>query len=600
MNKAKLLKILDLLEESFEDSAQALEAIEDIKDAKVKERAKSIVQRISEQFINKQFAEDNINRLNEQILQYAQNNYYCEVPLTEQNDSLDSLITSMNMLGEEINYSTVSRIYFTDIYNTIPDYVLVVDEEGQINNANQTFLNAFQLKEKALIQKHNICDFIKDECSYTHLVSAITDGDNYRTLQIEGQGEMPITIKMGDFTESDQGKACRVFILRDFTEVMRYQKDLESALDKAQESDRLKSAFLANMSHEIRTPMNGILGFTDLLKTENISNEKRLQFIELIQTSGNRMLSTVNDIIETSKIQAGQMTLIMSEFDLLDEFDNLCKFFQLEAEKKGLILRVNKELEIGKTRIKTDKSKLLSILTNLLKNAIKFTDRGTITVDCRKVNNAFTCTISDTGIGIPKDRQKAIFESFVQADIEDIRAFQGSGLGLSISKAYIDMLGGDIHLSSTEGKGSSFSFSIPWLNNDDKYTRIEDFNSTDTSNSEWKILIAEDDTTNYEYLKGLLDSKSRQILWAKTGVESLNFVKTQMDIDFVLMDIRMPGMDGYEATKRIKKLRPELPVIAQTAYALPEDKEKALRAGCNGFLAKPLDINKLKNILKNL
>ena len=598
MNKADVLKLLEIIEEALEDKSAAISSIAGFEDIDLREKVLTMIERITDKCVNKHFIESNINSLNNQILEYAQNNYYCEVPLTECNDELDSLITSMNMLGEEINYSTVSRIYFTDIYNTIPDFILVVDDKGLIYNANTTFLNTFKLNEEDLIKRHNICDYIKDECMYIHLVAAINDGDNYRTLCIDGAEEMPVTIKMADFTESKNGKSFRVFILRDFTEMLRYQEELNQALKKAQESDRLKSAFLANMSHEIRTPMNGILGFTELLKTDNISEEKRNQFVSLIQASGNRMLNTVNDIIEISKIQAGQMTVIMSEFDIVEELNSLCDVYEKDAKKKGLDFKM--KLDFNNTLIRTDKSKLQSILSNLIKNAIKFTDKGSVKLDCKRVDEKLICAVTDTGIGIRQERQEAIFESFVQADIEDIRAYQGSGLGLSITKAHIDMLGGEISLCSEENHGSCFAFSIPWQKNGRSYVRVKGFDFEDKSDPQWTILVAEDDITNYEYLRSLLERKSKQILWAKTGVESLNFVKTHPNIDFVLMDIRMPGMDGYEATKKIKKLRPELPVVAQTAYALPEDKEKALQAGCDGFLAKPLEIEKLKLILEDL
>ncbi len=245
-------------------------------------------------------------------------------------------------------------------------------------------------------------------------------------------------------------------------EYEQINRKLIEAKEKAEESDRLKSAFLANMSHEIRTPMNGILGFSNLLQEPNLSGKKQQKYIQLIEKSGARMLNLINDIIDISKIESGQMSLSISKIDVNDNLDYTYNLFKPEAEMKELKLSLKSKLLSNETTILTDKEKIFAILTNLVKNAIKYTDEGTIEFGCEKKSGYLEFFVKDTGIGISKDKQKAIFERFVQADIEDKMARQGAGLGLSISKAYVELLGGKIWVESEKGIGSTFYFTLPY------------------------------------------------------------------------------------------------------------------------------------------
>ena len=242
----------------------------------------------------------------------------------------------------------------------------------------------------------------------------------------------------------------------------RYEDELIRALEKAKESDRLKTAFLANMSHEIRTPMSGILGFSELLKTPELSNDKQQKYIDIIEKSGKRMLTTINDIMDVSKIEAGLMDIQLSEFNINERSNEIFDFFKAEAEKKGIELSFSYKLNSVDANIKTDRTKIYSILTNLIKNAIKFTNNGSVEFGFQLKENLIVFFVKDTGIGIPKDRQNFVFDRFIQADIEDKLAHEGSGLGLAISKSYVEMLGGTIWLISEEEIGSEFYFTIPY------------------------------------------------------------------------------------------------------------------------------------------
>ena len=239
------------------------------------------------------------------------------------------------------------------------------------------------------------------------------------------------------------------------------QRELQNAKEKAEESDRLKSAFLANMSHEIRTPMNGILGFAQLLDKQDISREKQQEFINHIQKSGERLLATVNDLIDISRIETGQIEVSHEIINLNQEIVDIVNFFTTEANGKGIDIGVKDKLPGYEARIKTDQMKFSSVLRNLIKNAIKYTEHGSIAIGCKREGQYIRFYVADTGIGIPEDRQDAIFNRFVQADIADTRAYEGSGLGLSIARSYIELLGGKIWVESIEGQGSTFYFNLP-------------------------------------------------------------------------------------------------------------------------------------------
>jgi two-component system sensor histidine kinase EvgS len=377
--------------------------------------------------------------------------------------------------------------------------------------------------------------------------------------------------------------------------------ELNLAKEKAEESDRLKSAFLANMSHEIRTPMNGILGFAGLLKEPGLSGEEQEKYIAVIEKSGERMLNIINDIIDISKIEAGQVKLEIKDTDLNQLTEFLFNFFEPEMVKKNLAFNYKVPPENDHLIIKTDKEKLYAILANLLKNAKKYTHHGSVEFGFSLVDSSVVFYVKDTGIGIPKDRIHAIFDRFVQADIEDTKALQGAGLGLSISKAYATMLGGEISVESEIEQGSVFWIKIPLKYGDDKASGNDNrIIFTDESSQILKnltVLIAEDETNSEFYLTEILKPLCRKIHHAATGTEAVETYRKNPDIDLILMDIKMPLMNGYEATRLIRTFNKDVIIIAQTAYALSGDREKALAAGCNDYIAKPIKVNELRMLL---
>jgi len=387
----------------------------------------------------------------------------------------------------------------------------------------------------------------------------------------------------------------------DLTQRRRVEAELIVAKEEAEKSDRLKSAFLANMSHEIRTPMNGILGFAKLLKEPNLKNENLQKYIQIIERSGFRMLNIINDIVDISKIEAGLMKVNIKDSNINQQIEYIYTFFKPEIEGKGMTVTFNTPLPEEESIIKTDREKVFSILTNLVKNAIKYSKEGEIKIGYVVKYDYIEFYVKDNGIGIPKDRQKAIFERFIQADIADKMALQGAGLGLSISKAYIEMLGGKIWVESEEGVGSTFYFTIPYQINSKKKIMIENFVSSEIEANDiqnLKILIAEDDETSEMLISIIIKDFCKEVLIAKTGKEVVEICRNNPDINLILMDIQMPFMDGYEATRQIRQFNKEVIIIAQTAFALSGDSEKSIKAGCNEYITKPIIKNKLLKIIE--
>jgi len=402
----------------------------------------------------------------------------------------------------------------------------------------------------------------------------------------------------------EQGTAIRMVGTHvDISAMKKVEKELIEAKLRAEESDQLKSAFLANMSHEIRTPMNGILGFTSLLKEPDLEGETQQHYIEIIQKSGQRMLDTVNDLIDISRIETGQVDISKVRVNVDAELDTLHTFFKEEAQKKGLRLLLAKKSTHYPIFIQTDLNKFNSILSNLIKNAIKYTHSGSISVGYTLVNDAVQFFVSDTGIGIPLNRQKAVFERFVQADIHDTKVFEGAGLGLAITKAYVEMLGGKIWLNSVEDQGSHFYFTLPY--EAAKIEKKEPYVSPSVSPGsqpikKLNILVAEDDEVSYMHLKILLEEFATSIVQVRTGTAAVEYCKTHPDTHLIMMDIKMPEMNGYEATQEIRTFNTTIPIIAQTAYALTGDREKALNAGCTNYITKPIDKVELLAIIHSI
>ncbi len=500
----------------------------------------------------------------------------------------------------DISYHKQAETELTKLSTAVeqsPSVIAITDLDGYLEYANPKFTELTgYTAEEALGKRTSILRSGKqpDEV-YKELWEIISSGKTWHgefhnkkkngELFWESASISPIFDKQNNIVNY-------LKVATDITEQKIIEEELKAALEKAQESDRLKSAFLANMSHEIRTPMHGILGFVSLLDNPDLDNEKRQQYINIIRKNGDRLLSTINDLIDVSKIRAGQMKIVKSDTLIDKQINDLYEFFKLEALAKGLVLEIRIPKNEDELLIVTDATKLYSILTNLIKNAIKYTEKGKITFGYKIVGEKIEFFVKDTGIGIPKERQQAVFNRFEQADIEDKKAREGSGLGLAIAKAYVKMLDGEIFVQSTEDKGTTFIFTIPFVKS--KRTETvpdgeQQFKLPENLDSDaCTMLVAEDEEASTLFLKIILRGKFKEILFAKNGVEAVELFKNHPEIKIILMDIKMPEMDGHEATKQIRALNKDVIIVAQTAHALARDKQKALESGFNDFITKPI------------
>lgn len=421
---------------------------------------------------------------------------------------------------------------------------------------------------------------------------------NYRIIRDDGETRW-INARSFPIKDNNGEIFRRAGIAIDITDKFQKHMELIKAKEHAEESDRLKSAFLANMSHEIRTPMNGILGFADLLKNPELNGEEQQEYIEIIQKSCIRMLNIINDIVDISKIEAGLIKVNLGESNINKQIEYIYNFFRNEAEAKGMMLTFHNSLPTEESIIFTDREKVFAILTNLIKNAIKFSNKGTIEFGYQKNADFLKFYVADEGIGIPKDRQETIFERFIQGDIANTRAVEGAGLGLAITKSYVEMLGGQIWVESEEKIGSTFYFTLPCKSKEENKNTSSDFTQNESSRAKkLKILIVEDDVTSAKLNSIYVNSFAQKIICVRSGQDAVEACLNNPDIDLILMDIEMPVMDGYQAASKIREFNKHVIIIAATAFAIAGAKDTAIGAGCNDYIAKPINSKSLSALIE--
>lgn len=384
---------------------------------------------------------------------------------------------------------------------------------------------------------------------------------------------------------------------------------LKKAKLKAEESDRLKTSFLANVSHEIRTPMNAIIGFSELLINDDLKANDKHEFKEQIVLNSNSLLRLIDDILDISQIEANQLTIRYDEYDLNQLLRELNTIYNRQkSEQRKEHVELNLELgSDGDIHILIDKIRLHQVISNLVGNAMKFTEKGTIRFGYKIVNNPegeekLQFFVSDTGIGIPEDEIDVIFDRFRKAKDSKNKLFRGAGLGLFICKSIIEKLSGRIWLDTSTEKGACFKFEIPYLpvnGNQGEHSELDGKVYENFDFSGKLILVAEDEDACYSLIKKTLNKTNAKLIRAQNGQETLNELANNIEVDLVLLDMKMPVMDGYKALAKIKKKYPGLPVIVQTANALAEQRQEILKLGCQSFLAKPFKSVELLTAIKN-
>ncbi|RPH31453.1 MAG: hybrid sensor histidine kinase/response regulator [Bacteroidales bacterium] len=370
------------------------------------------------------------------------------------------------------------------------------------------------------------------------------------------------------------GISLLVFLIINILDRKQYERNLLEAIKKVKESDELKTAFLNNISHEIRTPLNGIIGFSDLLTNTEPSKEAKQNFNEIIRSSCNQLLSIISNVLELSKIQTGNVALIITEVSIEQSISIIVQTYEKSAKDNGLSINMNLPHRSSRFMLRTDAGKLHQILSNLISNAIKFTQSGFIEIGFEEKKSAIQLYVKDSGIGISSENSKYMYEIFTHGDQSISRKYGGVGIGLSITKAFVELLGGKIWFESELNKGTTFYFTLPYDKTPIKLSKNNVLELNSLTN--FKILVTDDEQSNFILINELFKNTNAELIWAKDGNEAIMYCQQDESINLVLMDIKLPGMNGYEATKLIKSFRPDLPIIAVSAFIQSKDIEQQI------------------------
>jgi PAS domain S-box-containing protein len=521
-------------------------------------------------------------------------------------DTTGSVIGSQGMLFDISSQKRVEEALLNEQYmlnsflNNTPDRIYFKDLNSRFTRVNRAHAQLFGLSvSKDAIGKSDF-DFFSEE----HARKAYEDEQKIIETGLPMIGiEEKETWEDGSVSWASSskfplidvdGKVIGTFgVSRDITLQKQLAADLLSAKEKAEEGDHLKTAFLHNISHEIRTPMNAIVGFSSFLTDPALSEDKRAHYAQIVIQSSNQLLSIIDDIVRIATIEAGQEKIHESQIRINELCRLLLEQFSTQASSKGLDLKFLPTLPDDRAMLQSDEIKFTQVLSNLLVNAFKFTKQGYIHFGYELKDGVLEFYVEDTGIGIPEEMHGEIFKRFRQVESTLSRQFGGSGLGLSICQAYIELMGGRMWVQSEYGKGSVFRFTIPYqipgVSKAFKVSSLTEPVGPEFSGEAPMLLVAEDEEFNFMLLREILTPFHCRIIRVVNGQEAVDKVRETPDIDLVLMDLKMPVMDGYEATRKIKAFRPFLPVIALTAYSHDSDRHKAFTAGCDDFVSKPFN-----------
>jgi PAS domain S-box-containing protein len=482
---------------------------------------------------------------------------------------------------------------YRELADLLPQSIFETDSLGNLIYVNKAWYSTFGYNPADLDDGLNLIEIVQTNTDNSLFSINRVENSDYIAIRKDNT-RFPALVYADSITKEGRIQGRRGIII-DATLRNKYIESLQKETAKAVSSDKLKSSFLANMSHEIRTPMNSIIGFSSLLSSEEIPEDQKEEFIQHIQSSGKLLLNIIDDIIDIAKIEAGEIKIKSTPCNPENIIMELVKSF--EGYKAGIgksHIELLTDLPEENIRFRTDSFRLKQILSNLISNAIKFTEKGRVTISCIVKNERLIeFAVEDTGMGLTKEDLNIIFTRFKRTNRSETKNISGTGLGLAISKNLVELLGGHMWVSSIPGEGSRFNFQLPYIQiPESEVIQRKSLHKNDDTIFNWSgrtILIAEDDESSFLFLKEVLQKTNARVVHAVNGKEVVEAVKFTEAIDIVLMDMYMPYIDGYAASKMIKQIRPSIPIIAQTAYAMEGDREKAIMAGCDDYLAKPIN-----------
>ena len=484
---------------------------------------------------------------------------------------------------------------YQELADMLPQSIFETNSMGNYTYVNKAWFKAFGYSQADLNQGLNLIETLVSESSGQDILEHVKIEDSTFIAIRKDGSRFPASVYTDNIME-DGVVSGRRGIIVDITDKVNFIKALQQETSKAKTSDKLKSSFLANMSHEIRTPMNSIIGFSNLLASDQIPEIQKKDFVKYIRTSSEILLNLVDDIIDIAKIEAGELSIVKKEFELYalgKELLTTSLETRKKFEKHHLAISFDPDPVHQELYLKTDPYRLRQVLVNLINNAVKFTETGAVEFGFRITEDkTIEFKVKDTGIGLTRNELDQVFERFKRSRQAEEKHIAGTGLGLAISKNLVQLLGGEMWVDSVPGSGTTFTFTIPYL----KSTRLpksDENRNFDETGYNWqgiRILVAEDDAHSFAFIHQVLKKTQAEIFHARTGKEAVTLFRSEPGIDLVLMDIQLPEMDGMEAAAIIKSIDKTVPVIAQTAFAMSGDREKLKRAGFDDYLAKPLDI----------
>lgn len=499
--------------------------------------------------------------------------------------------------------------FYESIFDRSSEAFLVIDDKFKIQFANQKASQIFDLKLDKLLDESFIGlsrDFKYENMPFSELLENGLISNFDRTFEIIYEKQKGVRLEFEIVLSKEEAG----FIIVRISEVTAHKTTLNQLIEdrqKAEENDRLKTAFLANMSHEIRTPLNSIIGFSDLLLDDDSDWAERRQFVQMIKSAGGTLLQLIDDIIDISKIEAGQIKISKSNVNVNVILDELLIAFTNEKNKRNkdhVKLSLKKPYIKSDFELKTDPYRFKQILTNLLSNALKFVDDGFVEFGYAGIEQDFVqFFVRDSGIGIQRDKLHLVFQRFGQIENTARRNHEGTGLGLSITKQLVELLGGKIWFDSEYLKGTTFYFTLPLSKEATVFKSKSEYKPYINSTFNWSdklFLIVDDVEANFLFYKAILKHTGALLLWAKNGIEAVKICRNNNSVNLVLMDLQMPQLSGLDATKQIKAFSNSLPIIAQTAFADIEGREKALAAGCDDYITKPVNQAELISLIQKM